>query len=117
MRLCVVEHKIVTRIISFSDGGAPMETPDLSTLSDNIDSADDLLPSLQVDLSTTEIRNCNVHGYLYGCYHIIIVIDIILKMLITYSISYYYYYFSPIIIIPVERGLQQRHFGRHAHKF
>lgn len=25
-----------------------METPDLSTLSDNIDSTDDLLPSLQV---------------------------------------------------------------------
>ncbi|KAH0947597.1 hypothetical protein HN011_002439 [Eciton burchellii] len=31
-----------------SDGGAPMETPDLSTLSDNIDSTDDLLPSLQL---------------------------------------------------------------------
>ncbi|XP_076639385.1 transcriptional coactivator yki isoform X2 [Colletes latitarsis] len=30
-----------------SDGGAPMETPDLSTLSDNIDSTDDLVPSLQ----------------------------------------------------------------------
>jgi len=27
-----------------------METPDLSTLSDNIDSTDDLLPSLQVSL-------------------------------------------------------------------
>lgn len=32
----------------FLDGGAPMETPDLSTLSDNIDSTDDLVPSLQV---------------------------------------------------------------------
>ncbi|XP_011648280.1 transcriptional coactivator YAP1 [Pogonomyrmex barbatus] len=32
-----------------SDGGAPMETPDLSTLSDNIDSPDDLLPSLQLN--------------------------------------------------------------------
>lgn len=32
---------------SFLDGGAPMETPDLS-LSDNIDPTDDLLPSLQV---------------------------------------------------------------------
>ncbi|XP_017883902.1 transcriptional coactivator yorkie [Ceratina calcarata] len=31
-----------------SDGGAPMETPDLSTLSDNIDSTDDLVPSLQL---------------------------------------------------------------------
>ncbi|XP_020711642.2 transcriptional coactivator YAP1 isoform X2 [Athalia rosae] len=28
--------------------GAPMETPDLSTLSDNIDSTDDLVPSLQL---------------------------------------------------------------------
>ncbi|KAJ8669592.1 hypothetical protein QAD02_000851 [Eretmocerus hayati] len=35
-------------------GGAPMETPDLSTLSDNIDSTDDLVPSLQLgeDFST-----------------------------------------------------------------
>lgn len=33
---------------SFTDGGAPMDTPDLSTLSDNIDATDDLLPSLQV---------------------------------------------------------------------
>ncbi|KAL2736640.1 transcriptional coactivator YAP1-like [Vespula maculifrons] len=33
---------------STSDGGAPMETPDLSTLSDNIDSTDDLVPSLQL---------------------------------------------------------------------
>ncbi|XP_024885781.1 transcriptional coactivator YAP1-A-like isoform X2 [Temnothorax curvispinosus] len=32
-----------------SDGGAPMDTPDLSTLSDNIDSTDDLLPSLQLN--------------------------------------------------------------------
>lgn len=32
----------------FTEGGAPMETPDLSTLSDNIDSTDDLVPSLQV---------------------------------------------------------------------
>jgi hypothetical protein len=39
-----------TRTNRFSDGGAPMETPDLSTLSDNIDSTDDLLPSLQVSL-------------------------------------------------------------------
>ncbi|XP_051156236.1 transcriptional coactivator YAP1 isoform X1 [Leptopilina boulardi] len=31
-----------------SEGGAPMETPDLSTLSDNIDSTDDLVPSLQL---------------------------------------------------------------------
>ncbi|XP_011305607.1 transcriptional coactivator YAP1 isoform X1 [Fopius arisanus] len=31
-----------------SDGGAPMETPDISTLSDNIDSTDDLVPSLQL---------------------------------------------------------------------
>ncbi|KMQ95207.1 yorkie-like protein [Lasius niger] len=31
-----------------SDGDAPMETPDLSTLSDNIDSTDDLLPSLHL---------------------------------------------------------------------
>ncbi|KAK2582723.1 hypothetical protein KPH14_004993 [Odynerus spinipes] len=31
-----------------SDGGAPMETPDLSTLSDNIDSTDDLVPSLEL---------------------------------------------------------------------
>ncbi|XP_063977168.1 transcriptional coactivator YAP1-A isoform X3 [Diachasmimorpha longicaudata] len=30
-----------------SDGGAPMETPDISTLSDNIDSTDDLVPTLQ----------------------------------------------------------------------
>lgn len=30
-----------------------METPDLSTLSDNIDSTDDLLPSLQVALPVT----------------------------------------------------------------
>lgn len=37
---------------SFSDGGAPMDTPDLSTLSDNIDSTDDLLPSLQVDITS-----------------------------------------------------------------
>ncbi|XP_018299804.1 LOW QUALITY PROTEIN: transcriptional coactivator YAP1 [Mycetomoellerius zeteki] len=34
---------------STSDGGAPMDTPDLSTLSDNIDSTDDLLPSLQLN--------------------------------------------------------------------
>ncbi|KYN34313.1 Yorkie like protein [Trachymyrmex septentrionalis] len=33
---------------STSDGGTPME-PDLSTLSDNIDSTDDLLPSLQLN--------------------------------------------------------------------
>lgn len=32
---------------SFRSEGAPMETPDLS-LSDNIDSTDDLVPSLQV---------------------------------------------------------------------
>lgn len=32
----------------FSDGSAPMETPDLPALSDNIDSTDDLVPSLQV---------------------------------------------------------------------
>ncbi|XP_044010040.1 transcriptional coactivator yorkie [Aphidius gifuensis] len=31
-----------------SEGGAPMETPDISSLSDNIDSTDDLVPSLQV---------------------------------------------------------------------
>ncbi|XP_034939957.1 transcriptional coactivator YAP1 [Chelonus insularis] len=31
-----------------SEGGAPMETPDISTLSDNIDSTDDLVPSLQL---------------------------------------------------------------------
>ncbi|KAF7991255.1 hypothetical protein HCN44_002817 [Aphidius gifuensis] len=30
-----------------SEGGAPMETPDISSLSDNIDSTDDLVPSLQ----------------------------------------------------------------------
>lgn len=36
----------------FADGGAPMETPDLSTLSDNIDSTDDLVPSLQVLITT-----------------------------------------------------------------
>lgn len=37
-----------TNNVLFSEGGAPMETPDISTLSDNIDSTDDLVPSLQV---------------------------------------------------------------------
>lgn len=54
----LVYHKLCIRFVtvklkafllfSFADGGAPMETPDLSTLSDNIDSTDDLVPSLQV---------------------------------------------------------------------
>lgn len=51
-RMFIVEHHSIDagiyRFFFFPDGGAPMETPDLSTLSDNIDSTDDLLPSLQV---------------------------------------------------------------------
>ncbi|XP_011686481.1 PREDICTED: transcriptional coactivator yorkie [Wasmannia auropunctata] len=39
-----------------SDGGAPMDTPDISTLSDNIDTTDDLLPSLHLNEDfTTDI--------------------------------------------------------------
>lgn len=33
-----------------------METPDLSTLSDNIDSTDDLVPSLQVFIKSLYIK-------------------------------------------------------------
>ncbi|XP_071561531.1 transcriptional coactivator YAP1 isoform X2 [Temnothorax nylanderi] len=40
--------KRLYRSHKYINGGAPMDTPDLSTLSDNIDSTDDLLPSLQI---------------------------------------------------------------------
>lgn len=48
----------------FTEGGAPMETPDLSTLSDNIDSTDDLVPSLQVyliDIISIDLLNVFNH--------------------------------------------------------
>ncbi|KAL0103018.1 hypothetical protein PUN28_018371 [Cardiocondyla obscurior] len=41
--------KRLYRSHKYINGGAPMDTPDLSTLSDNIDSTDDLLPSLQLN--------------------------------------------------------------------
>lgn len=55
-----INYTYANRVLFFIDGGAPMETPDLSTLSDNIDSTDDLVPSLQVPIRNGQPSSISV---------------------------------------------------------